>query len=319
MKKELAETNYLALATSDNTRKSYRSAIKQFTKHGYCLPCDDQTVAHYLTLRAGKLNPRSLSVHVTAISQWHRAKGIDDPTRSPLVSKTLLGIKRKHGKPKVKARALTLADIVKIAEHYRDKDQLSDLRSYALVIIGFFGAFRRNELTNLMVEHIVWEDEGVTITLPRSKTDQTGEGMQRSIPYGSPTLCPVNALNRWLKKAMIDKGPVFRRLSKHEVVCDSAITGHSMNKIIKDVVAEVGIGCPEDYSMHSLRRGLATSAAKHSADIMSIKKQGGWKTEATVYGYIDDGTRYENNAAATLLKFGENYVNDYTKQEPNCY
>lgn len=59
--------HYLQAAMSDNTRKAYRSAIRQFEKWGGRLPSDRDTVVHYLLARAKSLNPRTLDLHLTAI------------------------------------------------------------------------------------------------------------------------------------------------------------------------------------------------------------------------------------------------------------
>ena len=96
--------HYLQAATSDNTRKAYRSAIRQFEKWGGRLPSDRDTVVRYLVSRAESLNSRTLDLHLTAISQWHYYQGVTDPVRDPLVRKTMEGIRRTHGQPKRRLR-----------------------------------------------------------------------------------------------------------------------------------------------------------------------------------------------------------------------
>jgi len=78
--------HYLQAATSDNTRKAYRSAIRQFEKWGGRLPTDRDIIVRYLLAKAESLNPRTLDLYLTAISQWHHYQGIADPVRDPLVS-----------------------------------------------------------------------------------------------------------------------------------------------------------------------------------------------------------------------------------------
>jgi len=50
-----------------------------------------------------------------------------------------------------------------------------------------------------------------------------------------------------------------------------------------------------------LRRSLATSAHRAGASFESIKRQGGWRSDATVWEYIEEAKRFEDNAAARLL------------------
>ena len=54
--------------------------------------------------------------------------------------------------------------------------------------------------------------------------------------------------------------------------------------------------------LHSFRRGLSTSAARERVDFELIKKQGGWKSDATVWEYIEEGQQFNNNAALVLME-----------------
>ncbi|PKG52481.1 hypothetical protein, partial [Halomonas sp. MES3-P3E] len=54
-------------------------------------------------------------------------------------------------------------------------------------------------------------------------------------------------------------------------------------------------------SSHSFRRGLSTAAAREKVDFAQIKRQGGWKHDGTVRGYIEEGQQFTDNAANTLL------------------
>lgn len=135
------------------------------------LPCDEATVIRYLLTFAEALNPRTLSLRLTALGQWHRYQGFADPTASATVRKTLRGIERVHGRPRQKAKALLLEDLERIVAHLSVTAGLAALRDSALLQVGYFGAFRRNELVALEVRYLQWEREGLRITLPRSKTD----------------------------------------------------------------------------------------------------------------------------------------------------
>ena len=73
---------FLAAATSDNTRRTYRSAIRHFQAWGGVLPCDEAALIRYLLAFAVVLNPRTLALRLTALSQWHRYQGFPDPAAS---------------------------------------------------------------------------------------------------------------------------------------------------------------------------------------------------------------------------------------------
>lgn len=293
---------FLAAATSDNTRRTYRSAIRHFQAWGGVLPCDEATVIHYLLTFAEALNPRTLSLRLTALGQWHRFQGFPDPTASATVRKTLRGIERVHGRPRQKAKALLLEDLDLIVTHLATLDGLAALRDSALIQVGYFGAFRRSELVMLEVHYLQWEREGLRITLPRSKTDQEGQGLDKAIPYGDNICCPAKALRCWLDTAQIEQGPLFRRISRWGVVGAAPLNVGSVNAILAACAQEARLSHAPEMSSHSLRRGLATSAHRAGADFLEIKRQGGWRHDGTVHGYIEEAGAFEENAAGSLLR-----------------
>jgi len=205
---------FLAAATSENTRRAYRSAIRHFMAWGGVLPSDEPLMIRYLLAYAPALNPRTLALRLTALSQWHIHQGFADPASTPTVRKTLIGIERVHGKPKKKAKALPLEDLERIVTRLASIDTLKAKRDNALLQIGYFGGFRRSEMVALEIPHVAWEPEGIVITLPRSKTDQQGQGIVKAIPYGSGPCCPASALRAWMTAAGITSGPLFRPITK---------------------------------------------------------------------------------------------------------
>lgn len=295
--------HYVQVATSDNTRKAYRSAIRQFEKWGGRLPTDRDTVLRYLLARAGSLNSRTLDLHLTAISQWHHYQGLFDPVRDPMVGKTMEGIRRTHGQPKRKAKALRLEHIAQMIKSLRTLSQSKKThRDIALVLAGFFGAFRRSELVAIDIGDLVWEPEGLIVRLPRSKTDQQATGLVRALPFGAPECCPASAIRAWLKAAEIEDGPLFRPVNRWDQVQERPLNPGAINDLLKTL----GRACQFDFvpelSSHSFRRGLSTSAARERIDFELIKKQGGWKSDATVWEYIDEGQQLSNNATIILME-----------------
>ncbi|UVJ41899.1 site-specific integrase [Pseudomonas sp. LS1212] len=298
----LQHQRFLAAATSDNTRRTYRSAIRHFQAWGGVLPCDEATAIRYLLTFAEALNPRTLALRLTALAQWHRYQGFPDPAATATVRKTLRGIERVHGRPRQKAKALLLEDLDRIVTHLSATAGLAALRDSALIQVGYFGAFRRNELVTLEVRYLHWEQEGLRITLPRSKTDQEGQGLDKAIPYGDSICCPAKALRCWLDAAQIEQGPLFRRISRWGVVGEAALNVGSVNAILAARAKEAGLSHAPEMSSHSLRRGLATSAHRAGADFLEIKRQGGWRHDGTVHGYIEEAGAFEENAAGSLLR-----------------
>ena len=265
---------YLQAATSDNTRKAYRSAIRQFEKWGGRLPSDRDTVVRYLLARAESLNPR-----------------------------TMEGVRRTHGQPKRKAKALRLEHVAQIVNHLRQLPTTKKkLRDIALVLTGFFGAFRRSELVAIRYGDLVWEPEGLLIRLSSSKTDQQASGLVRALPFGAPDCCPATAMKNWIELGGINEGPVFRPINRWDKIQPKALNPSAINELLKTL----GNACQFDFvpelSSHSFRRGLSTSAARERVDFELIKKQGGWKSDATVWEYIEEGQQLSNNATHILME-----------------
>jgi integrase len=293
---------FLSAATSDNTRRTYQSAIRHFLAWGGLLPADEGTIVRYMLACADTHNPRTVALRITALSRWHVHQDFRDPTATATVRKTLLGISRTNGKPRRQAKALPVEDLDRIAEALVNADSLRAVRDNALLQVGFFGGFRRSELVAIDFEHISWEKEGITITLPRSKTDQTGQGIVKALPFGSGLRCPVTALRRWLDRADLSEGPVFRSISRWGQVQPKGLHASSVNEILSGAAVLAGLSYAPSLSSHSLRRGMATSARRAGAEFRDIKKQGGWRYDGTVHGYIEEADRFSENAAGVMLK-----------------
>lgn len=265
------------------------------------MPATPENIVRYLEAYAPTLNPRTLARRIIALRHWHTYQGFVDPTMHPAVAKTMTGILRIHGKPKDKARALTLDEMQQLSSYLVQEGSLASSRDNALLQIGFFGALRRSELVAICLAHITWKDDGIEILLPSSKTDQVHEGQYCAIPRGNDELCPIRALEHWLSFASIKSGAIFRRITVGEHLGDHALTPLSVNHILKHRAHETGLANIANLSSHSLRRGLATSAARAGAPLQAIMRAGRWKQTNTVMEYIEASDRFMDNAASMVL------------------
>jgi integrase len=106
--------------------------------------------------------------------------------------------------------------------------------------------------------------------------------------------CPVRALRAWLDAAGIESGPVFRAVDHQGRVSSTVLCPRSISKILKRAAKRAGLD-PRNISGHSLRAGMATTAAIHGAEEREIARTTGHRTAAMVRRYIRDG----NCCAAT--------------------
>ncbi|MFN7113416.1 MAG: site-specific integrase [Alphaproteobacteria bacterium] len=285
---------YADQAISENTRRAYRTDLAHFEAWGGEIPSTPEMIASYLVCHAESLSIATLTRRLAAIAKAHSLQGLPSPASSELVKLTFRGIRRQHGKPQSRVAALTKEDLIVTLASI--PDDLRGCRDKALLLIGFCAALRRSELCRVKAEDLGWTREGIILTLPRSKTDQTGEGRQIGIPYGRGRICPVLMLRDWLTRSGIAQGYIFRAIGNGSVeeghLCDRSIA-----QIIKARAAKSGLD-PARFSGHSLRAGLATSAAAAGIAAHQIRAQTGHKSDAMLSRYIREGSLFTGNAAA---------------------
>lgn len=296
---------FAGAARAPSTRQAYRRQWAAF--EGWCvkqglspLPAQPASIALYLTAKAEEgWKVAGLSQALAAISVAHTTAGHPSPRGAGPVKEVLAGIRRTVGTAQRQASPLLKEHLKQIIAAL--PDSLLGLRDRALLLVGFFGAFRRSELVGLSVEDLKFTSEGLEITLRRSKTDQEGAGHTKGLPYAAtPNLCPVRALQAWLEASHISSGPVFREVNRHGGISSSALTGRSVARILKRNASSVGLDS-ENISGHSLRAGFATQAARSGRSERSIQRQTGHKSVGMLRRYIRDASLWTENAAAGLL------------------
>lgn len=295
-------SDYAKAAVSDNTRQAYQSDIADFLKNGGKLPALPEQLVDYLNQQAPHYNPRTLSRRLTALRHWHRHQNHPDPTQHPAVIAMLRGVKRLHGRPRVQAAALQLEELDQLVAYLKENPSIKHDRDTALVLVGFFGAFRRSELVSLRWEQVQFLRDGLKILLPRSKTDQTGEGQTVTIPIGNLARCPLRALLTWKEQSQRDTGPIFCAITKQGKLRDQAMCPNSFNRLFKALVRAAGLSQPERFSAHSTRRGFATESARKGASLPAIQRHGRWQCHP-VLEYIEAGREFSDSAANVLFDF----------------
>jgi len=298
-----SSNSYIHVATSDHTRQAYQSDVAHFEKLGGHLPATPETIEAYLNHCAKIFNPRTLRRRLIAIRQWHKLRELQDPTSHPGVMKTMRGIERIHGKPKRKAAAMLLQDLDQVLAYLDQESTLLTIRDKALLLVGYFGAFRRSELVNFEWEDIQFVREGMVLQLDRSKSDQIGAGRSCAIPFGDDLRCPVRALLDWREASNVWSGKIFRRIRKGGRIQEQAITACGWYLRLKALVKSANVPNATKMSTHSLRRGSTTEAAQRGASIAALKRHGRWRSTRTVLEYIDEGRQFQDSAINTLYNF----------------
>lgn len=294
---------YAQQAKAKNTIRAYASDWRQFTEwckaHHYdALPAAPTTVAEYVTQLAKRLKVATIDRRLSAISEAHKLAGHMSPTASPYVESVMSGVRRAHG-TRQKGKAAATTSIIKKMVATCDNTALG-VRDRALLLVGFAGAFRRSELVALNVENIEIVQSGLAITIERSKTDQEGQGRTVGIPKGNnANTCPVRALEAWLDLANIKEGAIFRGINNAGDVLPSRLSDKGVSRAVKRAAEKAGLD-DSAFGGHSLRAGLATSAAAAGVEERDIARQTGHKNMEVLRRYIRDGTLFDNNAASKV-------------------
>jgi integrase len=244
----------------------------------------------------------TLQRRLTAINYYHRQHGDGRPfgpasMKHAAIAMVMKGLKREKGTRADAKTALSTEQLRAMVARLPESPR--GLRDRALLLVGFAGGFRRSELAALDFTDVEDGEDGLKILIRRSKGDQEGQGRKLGIPYGSdPTTCPVRAWRKWIASAGITAGPVFRHFH-NRTMGGRGITPQVVALVVKKAAGRAGIDASE-FSGHSLRSGLATTAAKNGASERSIMKQTGHRSVQMVRRYIREAELFHDNAAAKL-------------------
>jgi integrase len=302
---EDATRQYETKAKAENTKRAYRAAWGHFT--AWCteqgiepLPAHPRAVAHYLTASADTgAKVSTMRIRLTAIGMAHRLSGHPFDAKHPQIDGAWAGIKRTVGTRPERKAAVLPDDLRRMVAKL--PDTLAGKRDRALLLIGFGGAMRRSELVALQVEDIRQDKHGLKVLIRRSKTDQEGKGEEVAIHRsGKAAVCPVVALQEWLKASGITTGPIFRPVGKGGRILDQQLTDRSAAQVVKDAAEAAGLD-PKQYAGHSLRAGLATSAALAGHDLVQIMRQTRHKSVDVARIYVRDADLWRDNVTKKLL------------------
>ena len=288
---EIETLKNLKNSKANNTLRAYQSDFSDFsnfcTKNGFSfMPTQPKIIALYITHLSKSCKFSTLKRRIASISVIHKLKGHYLDTKHPIIMENLLGIKRTLGS-RQKAKKPILINDLKLIIKAIDEDKIRDK---ALILVGFAGGFRRSELVNVYFQDIDFVPEGVKILIRRSKTDQSGEGSIKAIPYfENQEFCPVIALKDYLNKKFSKSDKSKKDVKIFE------ISDKSVALIIKRYAEKAGLDSSK-YAGHSLRSGFATTAAEFGAEERNIMAMTGHKTTQMVRRYIQEANLFKNNA-----------------------
>ena len=308
--KALQEETLLNLQNSkaNNTVRAYKSDFNDFrifcAQNGFTsLPSEPKVVSLYLThLSTKDAKMSTLKRRLVSIGVIHKLKGHYLDTKHPAIIENIMGIKRRKGSIQKAKKPILISNLKLIIDviDQQKKADIKKLRDRSIILIGFSGGFRRNEIVSLDYDDLDFVTEGLKINIKRSKTDQFGKGFTKALPYfDNSKYCPVVSLKNWIEISSITSGPVFRRFVKGSKLSEKRLTDQTVALLIKEYLNLAGIDS-KNYSGHSLRSGFATSAAESGAEERSIMAMTGHKSTEMVRRYIKEANLFKNNALSKI-------------------
>lgn len=279
-----------------NTVRAYAGDWKRFS--AWCalhqldsLPAPVEALVGFLTelADAGK-KYATIERHAAAIAKAHELAGVESPTADKKIKVLLKGIAREIKTRQKQAPAFSL-DSFKRTIRSIDVSVPAGLRNRALLLLGFTGAFRRSELEALNIEDLAFDDDGLVVTLPQSKTNQLGQAEEKAIFYSPDSaLCPIRCLQAWLRILGRNEGPVFVSLRKNNQVTARRMTTKYTNLIVQQYLGA-------KFTAHSLRASFVTVSKLNGADDSKVMNQTKHKTSAMIRRYTRlDNVRQHNSA-----------------------
>ena len=275
-------------AYAPSTLRAYRQEMLEFIAHCQAqhlpaLPASPQAIAQFLIeqMRRG-LKFASVRRKASSISAVHRLSNLSDPTKDAEVRIALRKIKRSLGVRHSQAFPInhpTLERMLAVTGQ-----DLRGLRDRALLLLAYDSMRRRSELVALRIEDIEFlDDQGASVLLRRSKTDQFGAGQW--IHLGNAT---TRAIEDWLAAAELDEGFILRSIAPGNRILGE-MTSSRINRTLKRLAtrAQLPLAHIRQISGHSTRVGAAQDLMIGGASLPQIMVRGGWSKTDTVMRYIE--------------------------------
>jgi len=272
-------------AFAENTERARKADWKIF--EGWCdenkkisLPASTEMLVGFIDAQAEVKKVATVKRYLTTIATAHKAAGVENPIQNEFVRLAVRRMARKNGTRQKQAKGFNWPQIHLALQTLDDSPR--SLLDKALVCIAYDTLCRRSETVAIRVEDIYFSEDGsATVTIIKSKTDQTGEGTVKYLSHTS-----VDYLKQWLAFSEITEGYVFRGLNRWHQVLPGALSGEGVTRSLKRVAQQSGIDI-ESISGHSTRVGACQDLVSAGIDMPAIMQAGGWKNPERVARYSE--------------------------------
>ena len=283
---------YVERGRAPATVKAHRADWQIFT--AWCaahdatsLPATIDTIVGFLVDCASSRSLATIRRYRSTVSKMHKLAGFPSLAFHDQVRAVLHGIAVEKTERSPNAKAAATADVFRPMLEMIAGEGAKAARDRAILLVGAVTGMRSAELVAVNVEDLTWHDQGVSIFIRRSKTDQTGVGRYVAVPcVENEASCAVHALKAWLLLASLEKGPLFRSFGKRGLTA-TRLGADRVADIVKGAASAAGLD-PAIYAAHSLRSGYVTQARREGLSFAEIMEQTGHRDLASVKRYARD-------------------------------
>jgi integrase len=293
--------DYIEASRAPSTIEGYRHDFLMFTRWATTaglpvdLPIPVGVITLYLTDEAERLATNTLARRASAIRYMHHQEGYPSPTDAPQVRQVMAGIKRTRQDRLRQARPLYYDDVAAAVADLGDGPKA--IRDSALLLVGWWGAFRRSELTAMHRDDLIDHPQGMIVTLRRSKTDQEGRGREVPLHYRRNGVCPVRAARAWACLIPDDEPNLFRRVDRWGNVRPGRLSTEAVSRVVKDAAARIGMD-PKGISAHSLRAGFVSECDRRGVPTSAVRLVTGHQSDQMLNSYQRPRSLFESSAGA---------------------
>ena len=243
--------------------------------------------------------PATLDRRIASWRAFHRMRNLPSPFTAPLVAQARVKARKAAARPRQpKSPRPVTRDVLEQLLATCD-DSLRGLRDRAILMLGFgSGGRRRSEITALYREDIGTEEFAakglIWIRLLETKT--TGKADAPRLPLKGRA---ARAVIGWIQAAAIEKGPLFRPVSRSDRALPRKLAPDAIRIILRHRLKLAGL--PEDYATpHGLRSGFLTQAALDGAPLAAAMKLSLHRSAIQAQRYYADVEITENPATNLL-------------------
>ena len=260
-----------------NTVRAYAGALRRFRAWSNDTAIDqvtDAMLADYVThLRNEGKSPSTIQIAVSAVNYAARYAGVSMPAdvatketlRAVRVNDALTRSQGGESHRRGQVTGLTWRDVARVCGFAEASGGIAGLRDSAMIQLMSDCLLRVSEVVAVNCSHL----RRSALYIPRSKTDQMGEG--KSLYVTQETR---RAIKKYRERAGIERGALFRRIRRGGVVTNERLTAGSARRRIKHWAEIAGF---QGVSGHSMRVGSAVSLAQKQASVVEMQQAGRWK------------------------------------------